>query len=116
MVIKRHIISHALIWIILTISACDGSSNSDASQYCANPAPLGGQFDQSAPGYIVYLDESVNIVEEVNRLIANYSLQVNVIYDSLNGFFAEMNDDTRERLRCETSVKSIHYNGTLTTM
>lgn len=111
---------HSIKYLSITISliacfivnGCDNSSESTANAYCESPAPLSGKLDPDAPGYIVVFNENIDTTTEVNRLINIYEIQVGYIYGTvLNGFFAEMTDDTREKLRCESSVDYIEYNG-----
>lgn len=104
-----------ILFVGLLFIGCSQDSNNDGNKYCDSPAPLDGQKNPDAPGYIVFLKDNVSVVNEVNRLVSVYEIQVGAIYDSLSGFFAEMNDDTREKLRCETSVESMHYNDVVTT-
>ena len=110
-----HSIKYLSITIILIacfiVNGCDNGSESTANAYCKNPAQLSGQLDPDAPGYIVVFNENIDAATEVNRLINIYEIQVGFIYGAvLNGFSAEITDDTREQLRCESSVAYIEYN------
>lgn len=59
--------------------------------------------------YIVDLKDGVAIREEAERLAAVYGFKLSAVFESvLGGFAAEMNDRSREALRCESSVESIH--------
>ena len=93
---------------------CAQDSNNNGNNYCDSPVLLDGQSNPDAPGYIVYLTDNVSVVNELNRLMGIYEIQVGAVYESLNGFFAEMNDDTKEKMRCEVSVESMHYNDVVT--
>lgn len=85
-------------------------SETVANAYCENPAPLKGQFNPDVPGYIVVFKENIDSATEANRLINIYKIQLGFIYSTaLNGFSAEMTDDTKEKLRCESSVAYIEY-------
>jgi len=109
MTLKR--LSVSLISILfsgLLLSGCAQESSNGGNKYCNSPAPLEGQ--ENPDSYIVYLKDNVSVAGEVNRLMGVYEIQVNGVYFSLNGFHAEMNDDTREKLRCEVRVASIRYN------
>ncbi|HEB63743.1 MAG TPA: hypothetical protein ENJ07_04625 [Gammaproteobacteria bacterium] len=85
-------------------------SNSEANQYCENPAPLYRQPEPGAPGYIVVFKDEIDGDAEVNRFIVEYEIQVGATYNTPNGFFGEMTVDTMEQLRCEDSVSYIEHN------
>jgi len=92
------------------VNSCSLDTESITNAYCESPAPLNGQFDPDVPGYIVVFNENINSATEVNHLINIYEIQVGFIYGAaLNGFSAEMTDDTMEKLRCESSVAYIEY-------
>lgn len=106
-----------VVFMSVVLGGCnhDSSDESEGNGYCKNPADLNGVYDTSAPGYIVYFKDDVDTVSEVNRLIDIYEIEVGAVYDALNGFFGEMSESTRERLRCEASVDYVHFNGVVTT-
>lgn len=59
--------------------------------------------------YIVDLKDGVAIREEAERLAAVHGFKLTAVFEYvLGGFAAEMNDRSREALRCESSVESIH--------
>jgi len=88
------------------------SPASSGAIYCANPAPLNGQYDPAAPNYIIVFNAGTNSVAEVNRLASIYDMKVGYIYEvALLGFSAQMSGETREQLRCEVSVNYIAYDG-----
>lgn len=96
-----------------TSAICDGTKSDDTSAYCDDPALLGDKPCQMEPGFIIYLNlkDGVTLRNELNRLQSIYDMDVINIYDALDGFFAEMLDDTMEQIRCEETVESIYYNG-----
>jgi hypothetical protein len=105
-----------IVFLCITIailSACDDSSD-EGNGYCVSPVELSGRFEPSAPGYIVFFNDSVSATDEVNLFIQTYEdLEVGSIFGSLNGFFANMGAITMENIRCEPSVDSIEYNGVI---
>lgn len=107
------------VFVLLPLGAllmgCNENSLETKTTSCENPAPLNGNEGPDSPGYIVHFKEGVVTLDEVNRLQSSYALEVWVVYDHLNGFAAGMNDDTREKLRCESSIASIHFNSVYTT-
>lgn len=87
------------------------SSDAQEGPFCDMPAPLHGQFDPDAPGYIVTFNQGVNIGEEVERLSAEYPIEVHAVYERvLRGFAASMSDETMQQLRCERSIAAVEYN------
>lgn len=104
-----------LVVFSVLLSGCIYDSSKKEEPYCESPAPLDGVKDSDAPGYIVFFKENVVAIDEVNRLQGIYELEVWAVYDATNGFAADMSDDTREKMRCEGSVASIHYNSIATT-
>ena len=57
----------------------------DPRAACVNRAPLDGQFDPRAPGYIVIFRDAVPVRTEVNRLAAKYAFTPKFVYESLGG-------------------------------
>lgn len=97
--------------IILFATIVIMSCHSDG---CNDPAPLEGEFEPFAPGYIVTISEGFSVEEEVARFQITYEFQDLRVFVSFNQFFAEMSDSDREKLRCEESVEIIHFNGIIT--
>lgn len=112
---KKYLLNSLILSVLIILSACDQKPAAQGGSYCGNPAPLKGQFDPKAPGYIIVFKDDVNVAAEVERLKRNFEIQVGHIFDSaLNGFSATMTDDTREKLRCETSINYIQYDSSIT--
>lgn len=77
---------------------------------CADPAPLYGEFNALAPGYIVQFRPGTNAVETAHALAAKYGFTLRYVWDvALLGFSAEMTPETVAALRCEPSILSISY-------
>ncbi len=107
---RKNLFNFLILSLLISILSCDDKPITPDISYCKNPVDLNGQFDPKAPGYIVVFNDNIDAKEEVERLKSIYALQVSHIYDSaLNGFSASMSDDTREKLRCEKTIKYIQY-------
>lgn len=79
---------------------------------CADPAPLEGQSDARAPGYIVVFEANVEARPETNRLAAVYGFTPRYIYEfALQGFSADLTPDVVAAVRCETTVQSVGHDG-----
>ena len=77
---------------------------------CADPAPLTGTFDPQAPDYIVLFHDGVDPAAETARLEAAYEFTARHVYTVvLDGFSAMLDDDVRDLLRCEPTVKSVSH-------
>jgi hypothetical protein len=84
---------------------------------CSTPAPLLGRADPKAGGYIVQFRDGVAVQPEVDRLAAKYKFTARHVYQSaLRGFSAELTVATLAGIRCEASVVSVEYDGTVTKM
>lgn len=115
----RHMVSLVFgvsVWTVATallLVSCSGDSESqdddDAYDFCPMPAPLYGEYDERAPGYLVTLSDGVNPTEEVMRLADEYPIEVRTVLEFLPGFSASMSDETRDRLRCEPSIASVEH-------
>jgi hypothetical protein len=77
---------------------------------CESPVVITRPDVTPGPGYIVFFKDAVDAADELRRLVSIYKLDAVKEYHNVSGFFAEMSDATRERLRCEASISSIHYN------
>ena len=105
-----------LLSVLILGCGFDLSISSSGNGYCTDPAPVNGQYDPLAPGYIVVFRDGTAVADEVNRLNNIYDLRVGALYqNTLLGFFVEMANITLEKLRCEPSILYIEYNGSVTT-
>ena len=86
----------------------------EPNAYCEEPALLEGRYPPDASGYIILFSDEVNVDNEVNRLTNIFSIEVGAIYDSIEGFYALMDDDIMQQIRCDSSIKSVHYNDLVT--
>jgi hypothetical protein len=90
-------------------AGCTGGANLLAPR-CISPAPLLGQLDPTAPGYIVVFHDQVDAAAETRRLAANYGFTPAYIYTAaLNGFSANLRSPVVAALRCEPSVAFVEY-------
>jgi hypothetical protein len=81
---------------------------------CASPAPLQGYFDPRAPGYIVTFDAGTDVDRALAALQARYDFRPAYVYRSaLLGFSALLSADAVEGIRCESVVKYVSYNATV---
>jgi hypothetical protein len=98
-------------FVCILFTSCGHPSDQGPSFLCNNPAPLSGNFDPAAPGYIVLFNSGIDAQAETTRLSLLYGFQPENIYNAIGGFSASFSDDTLSHLRCEPSVLSISYNG-----
>lgn len=60
-------------------------------------------------GYIVQLHDQVDVLDETARLSHVYNIEPIFVSTFVPYFHATFDDNVRDRLRCEPSVKSIEY-------
>ena len=78
---------------------------------CDSPAPLLGQFDPRASGYIVDLRDGVDAAQETDRLAARYGFAPRHVYTYvLGGFSADLTPAVVAAVRCEASVNNVEFN------
>jgi hypothetical protein len=87
------------------------ASSSPVEPTCAEPAPLMGSPGPRTVDYSVLLHDDVDAIAETARLSQVYRIRPTSVLTLIPVFFAMLDDDTRDRLRCEPTVKSIEYNG-----
>lgn len=81
---------------------------------CAEPAPLLGNADPRAPGYIVVFADSVDARQETDRLAAAYGFQATHVYEfALRGFSARLTPEAVASVRCEPTVDSVEHDGVM---
>jgi Peptidase inhibitor I9 len=105
----------ALVLSVISLIACNNAAapNFDiVPPACVDPAPLRGQLDSRAPGYIVMFKDNVAARPETNRLAAAYGFTPRHIYEfALQGFSAELTPEVVAAVRCEASVQSVEHDG-----
>lgn len=106
-IMKAHLVG---VLAVLSVGCQQGITSPDApfallQPSCLNPAPVLGQFDARAPGFIVVFDSGVDASAEAARLAGLYRFTPRYVYTSaLQGFSAELTPATLAAIRCETSV------------
>ena len=100
--------------ILVAIGACgDGQFGPPVwptvQPLCSNSAPLLGEPDPRAPRFIVYFNAGVDPDQETARLAGAYGFTPTYIYHLVPGFAAVLAPEIVARLRCESSVREIHY-------
>jgi hypothetical protein len=100
---------------VMSILACRDAAapNFDViAPACADPAPLGGEPDARAPGFIVVFEDNVEARPETNRLAEVYGFTPRYIYEfALQGFAADLTPDVVAAVRCEATVQSVSHDG-----
>jgi len=100
---------------IFTAAAClaaTGCADATPSRpACEHPAPLTGTFNPEAPKYIVMLNDGVDPHAETARLASRYPFTGLVEYQTFPAFAADIDDDTLDLLRCESSVSVVRHDG-----
>jgi hypothetical protein len=107
-------ITRCLASLLLSITASSmvscSSDTQEGTALCDTPAPLLGQLDPSAPGYLFTFEQGVNTTAEVERLSGEYSIEVTAVFDAVGGFAATMPEEAMQQLRCERSIARVEYN------
>ena len=94
------------------ISGCSDSNDTAitaASAFaCDNPILISSDDNQPVPGFIVYIDKSI----DTKQVEAEFSEKYNdlTIFSSFprnNSFYANINDETLMKIQCETDVIAI---------
>lgn len=122
---SHHLLAAALLSMLVFLACGSGSSPTDPGDggdpdpgrvvepACEDPAPLEGEHDPAAPGYIVQFHDGVDAHATAAELAEKYGFTVDTVYDAaLLGFFTP--DATPEMvagLRCEESVELVEHNG-----
>jgi len=88
----------------------DSRDSTEPGLGCVSPAPLSGQPDPRAPGYIVQFRDGVAVRAEVDRLVAKYAFTPTFVYESaIHGFAAVFTPATLIGVRCESSVLRVSH-------
>ena len=105
---------------VLSVGCQEGITSPDApfallQPSCLSPAPVSGQSDPRAPGFIVVFDSGVDASAEAPRLASLYEFTPRHLFTHvLQGFSAELTPATLAAIRCETSVDYVSFNGRVT--
>ena len=105
---------------VLSVGCQEGITSPDAlfellRPACLSPAPVLGQFDPRAPGFIVVFDSGVDASAEAPRLGGLYGFLPHYVFThALQGFSAELTPATLAAIRCETSVSYASFNARVT--
>ena len=107
----RHVLGIATAGV-LALSACgdDVAPAPDPPSGCSNPAPLVGEYDPRAPGFLVMFHPGIDTQTETERLATEYYFEPRYVYSTIPGFSAEFDESTLEAIRCEESVSRVQYN------
>ena len=94
----------SLSLVAVAVLACDGAKTIGPS--CLSPAPLLGQRDARAPGYIVVYHDGVQPQQETTHLAAKYNFAPRFVYEHAPlGFSAALTVGALAGVRCEASVR-----------
>jgi hypothetical protein len=121
------VLATAVAFLMMALSACSGGSSNPTeppapsprpeppaapAPACANPAPLEGQYNPAAPGYIILFQEGVKAPEVAQSLARKHGFTPSHIYETLPGFASQdMTGEVAARIRCEPTVRLVEYNG-----
>jgi hypothetical protein len=96
----------AVLAAALALGACFGPVGPSAvvPPPCPHPAPLLGEYDSRAPGYIVAFVAGVDGAAETARLERRYDITATYVFLSLDAFSAALHPTVVARLRCEPTV------------
>jgi hypothetical protein len=82
---------------------------------CARPAPLQGQRDPRAPGYIVVFRDGTPARQTAAALGEKYGFKPSQVYEhALSGFAAVLTDAALAGIRCEAAVQYVEHDGVAT--
>jgi hypothetical protein len=101
-----------IVLSLLLLTGC-GAQESKPTGLCENPAPVLGEYDPDAPGYMVLFHDGIDAEEETNRLATLYGFQPTYILENSPVFAATFSTDVLEHLRCEPSIKSITHDSVM---
>lgn len=105
--ILRRALPHALtVAAALACAAIGCTSAPEPVLTCENPVPVEGTYNPSYPGYNVGFHDHVDTPAEAARLADRYGFQITELG---SGFFAFFDDEVRDQLRCEPSVRRLGH-------
>jgi hypothetical protein len=96
--------------ICASAPGCMDASSSPSESTCADPAPLLGSRGPRTVDYGVLLQDGVDVIAETARLSKVYRIKPTTVVTLIPWFSADFDDDTRDRLLCEPTVRQIEYN------
>jgi hypothetical protein len=102
-----------IYFLAVSVSPVFAATNSDLEVVrpsCSEPAPLEGNYDPQAPGYIVMLKKTAEATSEMEVLSKRYSFKIDYPFESISSFSAKFSPDVVAKLRCEPTVKIIERN------
>jgi hypothetical protein len=109
----RSLLSVPALLATLALVGCTAEPADEGNEFqpCSDPAPLLGEPDANAPGYIVVFEEGVDSSDEAARLADEYPIEVTSVYEfALLGFHGLMSEETVQQLRCEPTIAHISHN------
>jgi hypothetical protein len=94
---------------LLVLSACEDALApvAEPEPACTDPAPLVGEYDPRAPGYLVMFHSG--------RLAIKYGFEPRYVFPVTSGFSADLDSATLAALRCEPTVSYVAYNAIVET-
>lgn len=104
-------IRRLLLLAALTLTACGDQTVTGPGRLCANPAPLRGQANPRAPGYIVVYQDGTPASETTEQLARKYGFAPRHVYTVFPGFAADLTTDALAGVRCESVVRYVEHNG-----
>lgn len=88
-----------------------GDNPASAATICDNPVEFSNQPDATTFGFIVSVHDNIEVNTEAARLMETYTdLEVYSVFSVCNCFHGNSGATTLENLKCESSVKALHYN------
>ena len=100
-----------VLFVVFAIHSCGGGSIA----ICENQAEIFNDKDDTALGYFVAIEKSIDVATEATRFMEQYhDLEVFSVWPLINMFHANSGHATLEQIRCESSVEFIEYNSTIT--
>jgi len=120
-----HLASLASVVVVagLTMAGCTEGSSAEAEQGfsaeavqadCRDPAPLYGERVEMSPtpSYVVLFHDGIDTEAEAARLARVYAFTPTDVFWLIPAFVAGLDDDVRDRVRCEPSVRQVEYSQT----
>jgi hypothetical protein len=102
---------------LLVLSACEDALApvAEPEPACTDPAPLVGEYDPRAPGYLVMFHSGIDAAAETERLAIKYGFEPRYVFPVTSGFSADLDSATLAALRCEPTVSYVAYNAIVET-
>jgi len=102
-----------LVSMLLLLYGCgdDSSHKDEEDKVCEAPIDVSGE--NSDLGYIIFVNDDVEVNAYATELIEEYGDKINVYTTGSSFFAAELSSDVLNIIRCDSSIKSISYEGVL---